>query len=232
MQTIEIKGAIIPDELKDIYDMVEFESTCPADIKKAIEACEDEDVTVVINSGGGEVYAGNEIYYLLKNSKKNITIDIVYAASAASVIAMAGYSRIIPSGVMMIHNVACSGDGDHREHEKTADMLKVHDRAIAQAYMDKTGLDIDTLLGLMENETYLTSADCIKYGFVDAVISDSVKFAACDPARLLPQRAVERIRALQGRAERGQSPDTARNKNRLKVMRMKSELSAAIGQPP
>ena len=244
MTIIDIKGVIVSDEDKPVYDYLGFESTCPDDVKNALKESEDNDVTVYINSGGGDLSAGNEIYYLLKSSEKNITIDIINAGSAASVIAMARHSRIIPSGVLMIHNVLCMGYGNHKEHEDIAEILKVHDKAVAQAYIDKTGMDMATLLELMEKETYLTSAECIAYGFVDEVINEGVKVAASGTP-MIAQSVMDKLRVLArdekapSVAQRATAPpegeprngsERQRNKNKLEIMRMKGER--AKGQPP
>jgi len=151
---INIKGVIIPNDHKWIYDWFEMESTCPNDVSKVIDDANGEDVEIVINSGGGDVFSGSEIYTVLKDYKGNKTVKIVgVAASAASIIAMAGDKVLIsPTAQIMIHNVRASGSGDYRDFEHTADVLKNYNKSIANAYRLKTGLSEKELLELMDKE--------------------------------------------------------------------------------
>jgi ATP-dependent protease ClpP protease subunit len=106
MSKIEVKGAIVSNEDKWIYDWFGIEAVSPKDINKALNEANGQDIEVDINSGGGDIFAGSEIYTSLRSYKGSILINIVgLAASAASVIAMAGKSQITPTGIFMIHNV-------------------------------------------------------------------------------------------------------------------------------
>ena len=100
---IDIRGDIITNDDKWIYDWLEWESTCPADIKTALLAKgSDEKLTVLINSGGGSVMAGQEIYSMLRE-RDDVEIKVQsLAGSAASVIAMANTCEISPVGMIMI----------------------------------------------------------------------------------------------------------------------------------
>ena len=125
LKKIQITGTIVNNEDKVVYDYLGMNSTAPDDIEKILNEANGEDVTIEINSGGGDVFAGNEIYYKLANYQGNITIDITgLAGSIASVIAMAGKVRIVPSGMIMIHNVSSGASGDYRDMQHQADVLK------------------------------------------------------------------------------------------------------------
>ncbi|MDE6182250.1 MAG: Clp protease ClpP [Eubacteriales bacterium] len=168
---IEIKGAIIPNESKVAYDYLGLDSTCPKDVLKKLSRANGQDVTIEINSGGGDIFAGSEIYTALRNYKGNVNINIVgLAASAASVIAMAGNCKISPTGLFMIHNVSCCVSGDYKVLEKEVEVLKKCNQVIANAYMEKTGISNEKLLELMDKETWLTPKDCIESGFVDEIM--------------------------------------------------------------
>ena len=105
MKTIQIKGTIISNDERWIYDWFEWEATAPKDV---ILPETGEPIEVHINSGGGDVYAGSEIYTALRSYQGDVTVKIVgIAASAASVIAMAGDTvEISPTAQIMIHNVS------------------------------------------------------------------------------------------------------------------------------
>ena len=167
MKKIDVKGDIISDEEKWIYDYLEWPSTCPKDITDALKDAEGDSVEVTINSGGGNVIAGSEIYTMLMNHDGEVNINVIYAASAASVISMAGKSKISPTGLFMIHNVSCSSSGDYRDMDHTSDVLKAANKAVASAYRDKTGMTEKELLKMMDNETWLSADEAVEKGFID-----------------------------------------------------------------
>lgn len=133
------------------------------------------DITVWINSPGGDCVAAAQIYNMLKNYKGNVTIKIDgIAASAASVIAMAGTKVLMsPVSMMMIHNPAMIAFGDHKEFAKAIDMLDEVKESIINAYAIKTGLSRAKLSHLMDNETWMNANKAIELGFADDVIGES-----------------------------------------------------------
>lgn len=199
MAKIKVKGPIVGNSVKWIYDLFEMEATSPGDIEKQIEAAGDEDLEVEINSGGGDVFAGSEIYTKLKEQKKNVTTKIYgLAASAASVIAMAGNKvSISPTAQIMIHNVSGGAQGDYKEMEHTADILKGWNKSISNPYMLKTGMSQDELLRLMNKETWLTAQDAVKYGFADEIMfDDGLQLTAATGAGIIPQEVINKIRNM------------------------------------
>ena len=167
MKKFDVKGDIITDDEKWIYDYLEWPSTCPKDITDALQDAEGDSVEVTINSGGGNVIAGSEIYTKLMNYDGEVNINVIYAASAASVISMAGKSKISPTGLFMIHNVSCATSGDYRDMDHTSDVLKAANKAVASAYRDKTGMTEKELLKMMDNETWLSADEAVEKGFID-----------------------------------------------------------------
>ena len=167
MKKIDVKGDIIADEEKWIYDYLEWPSTCPKDITDALQDAEGDSVEVTINSGGGNVIAGSEIYTKLMNYDGEVNINVIYAASAASVISMAGKSKISPTGLLMIHNVSCATSGDYRDMDHTSDVLKAANKAVASAYRDKTGMTEKELLKMMDNKTWLSADEAVAKRFID-----------------------------------------------------------------
>lgn len=176
MKKIQITGAIVDNSSKDIYEWLGMDATAPRDIENILNEANGEDVTVEINSGGGDVFAGNDIYYKLANYPGNITIDITgFAGSIASVIAMAGKARIVPSGMIMIHNVSGGAYGDHNDMDHQAEVLRSANKAIANSYQVKTKMDQQALLDLMDQETWMSAEEALKLGFVDEIINDKDK---------------------------------------------------------
>lgn len=170
MAEIQIKGDIVINEYSEFYRWFDWECTCPQDVKSVLDSTpENEQIDVYINSGGGHVTAGQEIYSMLRQDKR-VRIHIQgMACSAASIVAMAGKSDMSPVAMLMIHNVSGGATGDYHEMEKAQRELKAMNEALANAYVEKTGMDRDTLLKMMDRETWLTANQCLEYGFIDEI---------------------------------------------------------------
>ena len=206
MAKVRIAGVIISNDQKWIYDWFEMDSFCPNDLRKAITD-EYETIEVEINSGGGSVYAGSEIYTALKNHKGQVNVSIVgLAASAASVIAMAGKTvKMSPTAQFMVHNVSAQGEGDYRDMQHMADILKTANETIASAYILKTGKSKDEILAMMDKETWLTAEKAKEYGFVDEVMftNDDSKFqlVANFMPNIIPTNVIEKMVKEKAQAE-------------------------------
>lgn len=131
------------------------------------------DITVWINSPGGDCVAAAQIYNMLANYKGNVVVKIDgIAASAASVIAMAGKTVLMsPVSMMMIHNPATVAFGDHTEMEKAIEMLDGVKDSIINAYTLKTGMTRAKLSRLMDSETWMDATKAVELGFADDIIT-------------------------------------------------------------
>ena len=130
------------------------------------------DITVWINSPGGDCVAAAQIYNMLTayNGKVTVKIDGI-AASAASVIAMAGDTVLVsPVSMLMIHNPATIAWGDHAEMQKAIDMLSEVKESIINAYVLKTGLSRARLSHLMDAETWMDANKAVQLGFADDIM--------------------------------------------------------------
>ncbi len=134
-----------------------------------------EEITVRLNSAGGDVFAGLHIYQLLKEHKAKVTVRVEgLAASIASIIACAGDTVIMPKGsMMMIHNPWTSVWGaEANDLRHTADVMdKIRD-AMVEVYMDKTGMSAEELIALMDAETWMTATDAIEKKFATELEQD------------------------------------------------------------
>lgn len=192
-----IKGAIISNGEKWVYDWLGMESTCPNDIHNAIRDANGEQLDIDINSGGGDVFAGSEIYAALQAYPGDVRLHIVgQACSAASVIACAGYCDMSPTAMLMVHNVSMAASGDHRDMRHAAEVLQTANRSIAAAYRAKTGKSEDELLAYMDAETWMTAEDAVAAGFVDAIAQPAagVRLVAATGG-LLPEETINRLQA-------------------------------------
>ncbi len=209
-KVINVKGTVVSDDDAWIYNWFGIEAVSPNTISAALVEANGDDVVIRINSNGGDIFAGSEIYDLISSYEGNVLIRIVgMAASAASVIAMAAESEIAPTGLMMIHNVQSGAHGDYREMEHSAEVLREANRSIMSAYREKTGMSEDELLSLMDNETFMSADTAVEFGFVNK-ISDYSKEAkspdsgiqlAASMTGLLPAATIRKFRAERAKAQ-------------------------------
>jgi ATP-dependent Clp endopeptidase proteolytic subunit ClpP len=175
-----------------------MDSTCPREVEKEVEKANGEDLEVIINSPGGDVFSGSEIYTLLKDYSGNVVVKIVgVAASAASIVAMAGKKVMMsPTAEMMIHNVRSTARGDYKIMEHKAQVLKDYNSTIANAYMIKSGMSKEELLAMMDKETWLTPEKALEYKLIDEIMfMDSVpKLAASFGGIMLPPEVINKMR--------------------------------------
>jgi len=142
----------------------------------------DGDVTVWINSPGGDCIAASQIYSMLMDYKGNVTVKIDgIAASAASVIAMAGTKVLMaPTALMMIHNPMTGAFGDHADMQKAIEMLNEVKESIINAYEIRTNLSRAKLSHLMDSETWMNAKKAIELGFADDILTDEKKATDTD----------------------------------------------------
>ncbi len=174
-------------------------------IAGALRSLGDVDVTVNVNSPGGDMFEGLAIYNLLREYKGHVTVNVIgVAASAASIIAMAGDTiQIGRSAFLMIHNCWVGVVGNKSELRAAADTIEPFDRAMADVYSARTGLDFKAVAKLMDAETFIAGSDAVSQGFADELLAaDQITEKAGDPAPAA--RALDTILAKAGmpRSER------------------------------
>lgn len=173
-------------------------------------------VTVWLNSPGGDCIAASQIYTMLMDYQDDVTVKIDgIAASAASVIAMAG-TRVLmaPTALMMIHNPMTGAYGNHTDMEKAIEMLDEVKESILNAYEIKTSLSRAKLSHLMDSETWMNANKAIELGFADDILKDSKKDAADIPAyafsgKETETRLMNKLTAHYKPKEKGMTPAQA-----------------------
>lgn len=174
---LNFKGVIVPSNYKWIYDLFGMECVCPADVTQIInEARKDNDSVIIkVNSRGGSVEAGSEIYEEIKTSDVYIESRIVGdCCSAATYVACAANkASISPLGQYMVHRSSCGGvSGNCNDLQVAAQMLSETDEGIANAYVIKTGKNREEILEMMNNTTFMSAQNALKNGFVDEILFD------------------------------------------------------------
>lgn len=166
-RVLELDGVIAEDSWFD-------DDVTPAMFKEELFAGSGP-VTIWINSPGGDCIAASRIYAMLMDYRDDVTVKIDgIAASAASVIAMAGTKILMaPTSMMMIHNPATIAFGDHEDMKKAIDMLSEVKESIINAYEIQTGLPRRQLARMMDDETWMNARKAIELGFSDGILEDS-----------------------------------------------------------
>lgn len=174
---LNLSGELIPSDWAEDYRRWGYQSGfyCPDDVRKAIEGLEPgEELLLEVNSIGGSVFAGNEIYALLE-SCRNPTRAVIQsmAASAASYMIMpCDRIEIHLPAQLMIHRASTIAWGNAEDLQQAQQMLDTTDNSILDTYCRRCGdrCSREELETMMENETYIGSADALRYGFVDSIV--------------------------------------------------------------
>lgn len=222
MKTLKVNGDIISNDYKWIYDWLDYESCCPKDLDAVIASLEpSEMLTVEINSGGGDVQAGQQIYSALKKTSQEHPVEVhvqSMAASAASLIAMAGHEvKMSPVALLMIHNCSTQAAGDYRVMQHSSEVLQTVNAAIRQAYMEKTGIPEDELTEMMDKETWLTANQCVERGFADAIIRD-------EAPKVVTNAMIGRLSVTPEMVERVKAEKAAQDARKAQVQELLADL--------
>ena len=191
---IKLRGPLIPNDSQQVYDYYGLEAVSAKSIKDSLPE-DGSDVVIEVNSNGGLVTVGSDIYTTLKQYAGHVTVEVTgMAASAASVAIMgADTVRISPTAQIMIHKALLgymSGNSD--DLDKASNALKSSDQAIVNAYVAKTGLEESVIIDMMKNETFMSASEAVEKGFADEVMTfDDVGAVASLESGLLPQAVID-----------------------------------------
>lgn len=187
-----IKAATTDDNTISVFDVIGQdywgEGITAKRIAGALRAMNGADVTVNINSPGGDMFEGLAIYNLLREYEGHVTVKVLgIAASAASIIAMAGDDIQIGRGAfLMIHNCWLYAMGNRHDFAELAQSLEPFDTAMADIYAARSGLDIAAIQKLMDAESYIGGSDAVAKGLADSLLSaDAVSDGDESPAAAL-----------------------------------------------
>ena len=159
------------------------------------------DVTIWINSPGGDCVAAAQIYNMLMEYKGTVTVKIDgLAASAASVIAMAGSKVLMsPVSLLMIHNPATMAFGDKAEFQKAIDMLGEVKESIINAYEIKTGLARVKIAHLMDDESWMNANKAVELGFADGILKRNAEDIVEQPAVSMMYSRIAAVNSLKAK---------------------------------
>lgn len=165
-----MKAGAVADEI-DIFDEIGFWGVTAKDFISQLKGLKGQSITLSINSPGGSVFDAIAMYNALRNTGKEITVRVMgVAASAASLIAMAGDKIVMPENTfMMVHNPLTGTYGNADDLREMADVLDKIGASLIATYCKRTGKSEDEVKALLDAETYLTAAEAVELGFADEV---------------------------------------------------------------
>lgn len=228
MPKVSIKGPIISSSQQWIYDFFGIEATSPSRVNKILDAVlGSEDLEVEINSCGGDISAGSEIYTAIRGYTKGaVKINVVGSAySAGSVIAMAGPCYMSPTAMMMCHKVSTSTYGNSEDMDKVSSKLQVADQTIANAYIAKSGMSMEDALDMMKKETWLTAQQAKDMGLIDGIMFDNQSntqlynsFSGMIPEEVIEKMQNEKLGKMAGLS------DKVKLQNKFNFLKMKGGM--------
>ena len=188
MVTILIKGTIVDDDDADVYEFWNYSYTSPNSVAKALDGANGQDIILEINSPGGYVNAGSEIYTKVREYSGNVEAKIIgQACSAASWIALAANKVIIsPTAQMMIHRASIAAAGNVDDLTSAINALDEMDRAYVDLYSKRTGKKPEEIYQLMANTTWMNAKTAVENGFADEVMFEQKEPAVVNADGDLP----------------------------------------------
>lgn len=172
-----MNGEVIPSDYADVYDYLGYENINPKAIKRALNEANGSDVELEINSPGGYVDAGSEIYTALKEYQGQVIAKITgQACSAASWIALAADRvEMSPTAQMMIHRASTISIGNSDDLASDLNALNSLDKSFVDLYSQRTGLDAQEVYRLMCNTTWMNAKEAVDKGFADEIMFQNDK---------------------------------------------------------
>ena len=199
-----IRAASEEEHSISIYDAIgqdpwSGEGVTTKRIAAALRSVNGADVTVNINSPGGDMFEGLAIYNLLRDYSGKVTVKVLgLAASAASIIAMAGDEiRIARAGFLNIHNCWVVALGNRQDLLEVASRLEPFDQAMAEIYASRTQSQLSAMQQLMDADTWLNGSAAVEQGFCDDLLKSDEVVPGAQRAELLARRCLSNLRSSQ-----------------------------------
>lgn len=251
MKKINIKGPIVSNDVAWLYNYLGWDASSPNTLSKGLEEAAGEDVVIEINSPGGVCVYGYEMYTALKEYKGKTTVHVISAMSAATLLVCAADEALISdTGIFMIHNAQSSAEGDYRDMQMKADVLREFNAGIINAYVRKTGKSREEIQELMDNDSYMSPKTAIEHGFIDgymfgdpnakkdATDNLATKIVAADIPIIPEDKAKSIIQAIRlsdaglsdDAGETGDNPETAPEQQNIGIIAVSENKSNEGGK--
>lgn len=195
---IKLNGPVISGFSAVLHEWFGLDAISPNRVLKELEHAGGQDVELYINSGGGSVFAGSEIYTALKEYKGKITSKVTGVAASAATFFMLASDEIYlsPLATTMIHNSAIGTNGDRAVHSSNLELLEGIDKSYAKLFQAKTSLNDKEILDLMQKTTWMNAEKAVQLGFADGIMFDEEIDAknSVSPFVEIPDEVVEKLK--------------------------------------
>lgn len=220
MKTYRLAGVVVTEDDRLWYDWSGQDCISAKGVSQLLEDAGGEDITLNLNSEGGSVFAGNEIYSMLKQYTGKVVVNINgLSASIASVLMLgADVINMSPSASIMIHKASGGASGTTDDMKKAINALSSIEKTIVSLYHKRTGLSKDRLARMMTNETWFTAEEALELGFVDNILDEA------DYSQTADTSLVAQYKTRVSDAENFSSV-IAELKNQLKEEKMENQTS-------
>lgn len=221
MITIPIKGTIVNNDDKEVYDWFGYDNVSPKDISKILKEANDQDVVLEINSPGGYISAGSEIYTILREYSGNITAKIVgQACSAASWIALAANKVIMsPTAQMMIHRASTDVSGNIDDLSSAVNAVNEMDKAYVDLYSKKTGKTPEEIYQMMAKTTWMNAKTAVENGFADEIMFENEPAVVnADGDLVVKPEMISKIKNLLHQEKNEEKPKKSQEKENLALL--------------
>lgn len=220
MKTYRLAGVVVTEDDRLWYDWSGQDCISAKGVSQLLEDAGGEDITLNLNSEGGSVFAGNEIYSMLKQYTGKVVVNINgLSASIASVLMLgADVINMSPSASIMIHKASGGASGTTDDIKKAINALSSIEKTIVSLYHKRTGLSKDRLARMMTNETWFTAEEALELGFVDNILDEA------DYSQTADTSLVAQYKTRVSDAENFSSV-IAELKNQLKEEKMENQTS-------
>lgn len=176
MKKIILKGDVVSDSVGKLFDWFDLDSIYPKKVRDIFDNLNDEDVEVIMTTNGGSVFAGQEIYDIVKSHKGKTTLKVSGLVASIGTLISCAFDEVLisPVGTFMIHNPRVGEvSGEKKDMEKATQLLSTIENTLINAYSKKTGMRAEELADLMDKETFMNASEAVERGFVDGVIEES-----------------------------------------------------------
>lgn len=212
VKTLKFNGAVADNDYEEVYDWFGMESVTPKKVADFLNNANGEDVTIQINSGGGSVFAGSEIFTDLSKYPGNVTAEIsgICASAATFVLLAANHIAITPIGQVMIHNVAGGQNGDYRDMNSMSKVLLGASENIADLYAKRMNISSEEAQALMDAETWYNAKQAKESGLVDEILfedNQQVQLVASMSPVLSPDKISQFKNMINGEAKKSPTID-------------------------
>lgn len=175
MKTYRLAGVVVTEDDRLWYDWSGQDCISAKGVSQILEDAGGDDITLNLNSEGGSVFAGNEIYSMLKQYTGKVVVNINGLSASIASVLMLGADEInmSPSASIMIHKASGGAMGTTDDMQKAINALNSIEKTIISLYHKRTGLSKDKLAKMMFEETWFTAEEALELGFVDNIVDEA-----------------------------------------------------------